>query len=50
MCFAVRVINQKSCDIKARIPQGQDGGTKKVKSVNIETFFFYNQPEINNNK
>ena len=27
-CFAVRVISQKSCDLKARIPQRQDGGTK----------------------
>ena len=27
-CFAVRVTSQKSCDLKARIPQRQDGGTK----------------------
>ena len=27
-CFAVKVISQKSRDLKARIPQWQDGGTK----------------------
>jgi hypothetical protein len=27
-CFSVRVISQKSCDLKARISQRQDGGTK----------------------
>jgi hypothetical protein len=34
-----RVISQKSCDLKARIPQRQDGGTKYVKSINIEKRF-----------
>ena len=43
-------ISQKSCDLKARIPQRQDGGTKQVKSVNIETFVYYNELEMNNNK
>ena len=28
MCFSLRVISQKSRDLKARIPQWQDGGTK----------------------
>jgi hypothetical protein len=34
-CFAVKVISQKSHDLKARIPQWQDDGRKKAGSVNI---------------